>query len=117
MAVVSASHLPAPRPKLAMAGVIRAKIRTGTKNPRKLPNRPLTVAKNRPSHSGAKKLTMMPRMIAMTILNSSDCVTRLAFIKVSITNNWRDTTNYKERNLYAACVVKTCGELVGEFCS
>ena len=77
MAVVTANHLPAPRPRPAMAGVMRAKMRTGTKNPRKLPNRPLKVAKTRASHTGKKKLHAMPRMMATMILKSSDEVIRL----------------------------------------
>src|SRR5690625_2671701 len=75
MAAVYPNHLPAPFPRPAIAGVMSAKIRTGMKKFRKLLNRPLNVAKMRPSHSGAKRLTMMPRTIAMTILNNSESVT------------------------------------------
>ena len=63
-----------------MAGVINAKMSTGTKKPRKLENRPLKVMKMRASHVGKKKLHAMPRTIATTIQNSSDRVIGLEFI-------------------------------------
>ena len=72
MPTVTPNHLPAPRPRLAMAGVISAKISTGTKNPRNPLNSELNVTNTRASHSGKKKLQTMPSRIATMILNSSE---------------------------------------------
>src|SRR5690625_6981625 len=72
IAVVYPNHFPAPFPRPAIAGEMSAKIKTGMKKFRKLLNSPLNVAKMRPSHSGAKRLTIMPRTIAMMILNNSE---------------------------------------------
>ena len=84
MAVVMASHFPAPLPIPAMAGVIRAKIKTGMKNPRKFPNRPLKVAKTRPSQSGKNKLHTMPEIIATTMRKSSEEESRRRSIRSSL---------------------------------
>src|SRR5699024_4375876 len=75
IAVVYPNHFPAPFPRPAIAGEMSAKIKTGMKKFRKLLNSPLNVAKMRPSHSGAKRLTIMPRTIAMMILNNSESLT------------------------------------------
>ena len=71
MPAVRPSHLPAPLPIPAMAGVISAKMRTGMKRSRKLLNSPLKVTNTRASQSGKKRLQTMPRMIATMIRNSS----------------------------------------------
>lgn len=60
-----------------MAGVMSAKMSTGTKKPRNPPKRLLKVTKTRASQSGKKRLQMMPRMIATITRNSSEEVRRL----------------------------------------
>ena len=65
--VVIASHLPAPRPRPEIAGVISAKMSTGMKKLRKLLNRLLYVTNTRASQSGKNNEQTMPAMMAMMI--------------------------------------------------
>ena len=81
MPTVMPSHLPAPRPSDEIAGVIRAKMSTGTKNPRNPLNSELKVTNTRASQSGKKKLQTMPSRIATMILNSSELSMREEFME------------------------------------
>ena len=67
-----------------MAGVIRAKISTGMKNPRKLPKRPLKVTKALAMLSGRIWLPMIPSTIATTILNNSELLRRFKSILMAL---------------------------------
>ena len=68
--VVIANHLPAPRPRPEIAGVIRAKMSTGMKKLRKLLNRLLYVTNTRASQSGKNSEQTMPAMMAMMICHN-----------------------------------------------